>query len=137
MNLARQTTRTATIARAVAENTYRRAVRRVCRIVEDSGGQFSGLVAQTAQYKARSVVIDDPDAASVLTYHSVTAARAWEGPADKALGRAVRRVTRAMGTLLEDCAVQGSLQLLLEFSATGHPQALPPAVAENIRARMS
>lgn len=133
--LARQSARTATIARAVAERTYRRAVCRVCRIVEDAGGQFSGLVAQTAQYKARSVVVTDPDAATVLTYHAVTAARAWEGRADEALARAVRRVTRAMGTLLEDCAVQCSLNLLLEIAATGHPQALPPDVAENIRAR--
>ncbi len=134
--LARANSRTAVIARAVAEHFYRRAVLRTCRIVEDAGGQFSGLVARTAQAKARSVLTDESDSRAVIAYHSVIAARDWEGPADEALGRAVRHVARAMGTLLEDHAVRMGLQLLLEIAATGHPQALPPAVAENIKARV-
>lgn len=136
LNLVNANSRTAVIGRAVTEHFYRRAVRRVCRIVEDAGGTFSGLVALTAQAKARSVLTDESDSLAVIGYHSVIAARHWEGPADEALGRAVRHVARAMGTLLEDHAVRLSLQLLTEIAATGHPEALPPAVAENVKARL-
>jgi hypothetical protein len=55
---------------------------------------------------------------------------------DDALWRAVRRVAEALGTLLENHAVRFALELLLEIAATGHPEALSPEVAENIKARV-
>ncbi len=54
----------------------------------------------------------------------------------RALQQAVRHVTEALGTLLENHAVRFALQLLLEIAATGHPEALSSEVAENIRARV-
>lgn len=73
---------------------------------------------------------------AVIGYHSVIAARTWEGPADEALQEAVRYVTEALGTLLENHAVVCALQLLMEIAASGHPEALSSEVAENIRARI-
>lgn len=135
--LRRANSRSSMIARAVTEHFYRRAVRRVCSIVEDAGGQFSGLVARTAQCKARSILLEESDSRAVINYHAIIAAREWDrGPADEALNRAVRRATRAMDTLLEDHAVRHALQLLSELTASGHPQALSPAVMENIKARV-
>lgn len=136
MSLAQANSRTALIGRTTTERYYRRAVRRVARIVEEEGGCFGGLVARTAQYKARSILRDEPDSVAVIAYHATLAAREWEGPADDALQRAVRRVSRAVGTLLEDHAVGMSLQSLLEIAESGHPQALPPEVAERIKRRM-
>lgn len=134
-SLRQANSRSSTIARAVTEHFYRSAVRRVCRIVEDAGGQFSGLVARTTQFRVRTV-LDEPDSRPVINYHAIIAARHWDGPADEALNRAVRRVVRAMDTLLEDHAVRISLQLLSELTASGHPQALSPAVIENIKDRV-
>lgn len=110
--------------------------RRVRAIVEDAGGQFTGLVALTAKAKARSVLVDESDSRAVITYHSTIAARTWEGPADEALQHAVRHVTEAVGTLLENHAVGFALQLLLEIAASGNPEALSPEVAENIKERI-
>lgn len=136
MNLAQANSVTAVIACAVTDYYHRRAVRRVRRIVEDAGGEFTGLVALTAKAKARSVLVDESDSRAVIGYHSVIAARTWAGPADDALRRAVRHVTVAVGTLLEDHAVRFALQLLLEIADSGHPEALTPEVAEIIRARV-
>lgn len=136
MNLAQANSVTAVVACAVTDYYHRRAVRRVRRIVEDAGGEFTGLVALTARAKARSVLVDESDSRAVIGYHSVIAARDWQGPADEALQEAVRHVTEAVGTLLENHAVGFALQLLLEIAATGHPEALSPEVAENIRARV-
>lgn len=138
MNLAQANSVSAVIACAVTEHFSRRAVNRICRIVEDAGGrhEFSGLVALTAQSKVQSVLKDEPDSVAVINYHSVIAARDWQGPADDALQRAVQHVAQSLGTLLEDHAVRFALQLLLEISATGHPEALSPEVTENIRERM-
>jgi hypothetical protein len=132
--LSRQNSRTNAIARAVTERYYRSAVRAVCQYVEDAGGQFSGLVALTAQSKVRATLNEH---ASIVGYHATQAASDWgSGPADDELRRAVRRVTRSIGTLLPRHAVRLSLDLLLEIAASGHPEALPPEVAENIRARV-
>lgn len=136
MNLAQANSVTAVVACAVTDRYHRRALRRVRAIVEDAGGQFTGLVKLTAKAKARSVLVDESDARAVITYHSTIAARTWEGPADEALQHAVRHVTDAVGTLLENHAVRFALQLLLEIAASGHPEALSPAVAENIRERV-
>ncbi len=100
------------------------------------GVEFTGLVKLTAKAKARSVLLDESDSRAVIGYHSVIAARTWEGPADDALRRAVRHVTEAVGTLLEDHAMRFALQLLLEISASGHPEVLTPEVAENIKRRI-
>jgi hypothetical protein len=137
MNLAQANSITAVVACAVTDRYHRRAVRRVRRIVEDAGGQFTGLVALTAKAKARSVLVDESDSRAVIGYHSVIAARTWAGPADEALQRAVRHVTDAVGALLEDHAMRHALQLLLEIAASGHPEALSPAVAESIKSRMN
>lgn len=136
MNLAQANSITAVIACAVTDRYHRRAVRRVRVIVEDAGGQFVGLVKLTAKAKARSVLVDESDTRAVIAYHSTIAARTWEGPADEALQEAVRYVTEALGTLLENHAVVCALQLLMEIAASGHPEALTPEVAENIRQRM-
>lgn len=134
MNLAQANSVTAVIACRVTEFYRTRAVNRVCRIVEDAGGCFGGLVARHAQHKAREV-LEESDNRAVIAYHSTIAAREWAGPADDALQRAAHRVTVAVGTLLEDHAVAGALIALCEMAGTC-PEALSPEVAENIRARV-
>lgn len=113
-----------------------RTVPRPRASVEDAGGQFTGLVALTAKAEARSVLMDESDARSLITYHSTIAARTWEGPADEAIQWSVHHVTEAVGTLLKDHAVPFALQLLLEIAATGHPEALSPEMAANIRGQV-
>ena len=69
-----QNSRANTIARKVNTALYKQAVSRVCAIVEDAGGQFSGLKARTAQAKVRSVLNEDP-IRHVVLYHATAAAR--------------------------------------------------------------
>lgn len=134
MNLAQANSVVPVIVCAVTERYRTRAVNRVCRIVEEEGGQFSGLVARTARYKAQSA-LDESDARAVITYHSIIAARAWAGPADDALEQCAHRVRKAVGTLLEDHAVAQALKLLCELAGVC-PKALPAEVAERIRKRL-
>lgn len=101
--LTTQTTRANTIVRAVTSALTNHAARTVRSIVEDAGGDFSGLAALTARAKVRSVLNEDP-IRHVIQYRATVGARDWQGPADAALQRAARRVTRAIGSLLPDTA---------------------------------
>jgi len=53
MSLAQANNVTAVVACAVTDYYHGRAVRRVRRIVEDAGGEFTGLVAPTARARAQ------------------------------------------------------------------------------------
>lgn len=132
--LARQTSRSNTIARAVTSALYKRAVCRVCAAVEDAGGQFSGLTARTAQAKVRAVLNEDHNR-HVVFYHATLAARDWDGPADTALQRGARRAIRAIGALLPDMAYLSAARLLVDLAGS-HPEALTPEVARHVRARV-
>lgn len=132
----RQCARTNAIARATTDSLYRSAVRRVRRYVEDAGGTWAGLLADSARAKVRSVLVDESESRAVVHYHSVVAAGQWGGdPADEELRRAVRRVCRALGTLLPNHAACLSLDLLLSLAGV-HPGSLTLEQAERIRASL-
>lgn len=131
-----QCARTNAVARAVTEYLYRSAVRRVRRYVEDAGGIWAGLLADSARAKVRSVLTDETDSRAVVHYHSVVAAGQWgNDPADEELRRAVRRVRCALGTLLPNHAACLSLDLLLSLAGV-HPGSLTREQAERIRASL-
>jgi hypothetical protein len=133
----RQCARTNAVARVVTEYLYRSAVRRVRRYVEDAGGTWAGLLADSARAKVRSVLKDEDESRAVIHYHSVVAAGRWAdyGPADDELRHAVRRVRCALGTLLPNHAACLSLDLLLSLAGV-HPGSLTPEQAERIRASL-
>lgn len=129
----RQCARTNAVARAVTEHLYRSAVRRVRCYVEDAGGTWAGLLADTARAKVRSVLKDEDESRAVIQYHSVMEAGRWADyrPADDELRHAVRRVRRSLGALLLNHAACLSLDLLLSLAGV-HPGSLTPEQAERI-----
>lgn len=129
-----QTTRANTIARAATSMLYKLAVGRVCAVVEDAGGEFSGLAALTARAKVRAVLNEDP-MRHVIQYHATDAARGWQGPADAALQRAARRAVRGIGPLLGDIACQNAARLLVDLAGS-HPEHLSVAVARHVKRRI-
>lgn len=132
--IARQDSRAHTVARSVTTALCKQAVNRVCAVVKDAGGTFSGLTACTAQAKVRSVFNEDT-LRHVIQHHPALSARDWRGRADDALQRATHRAVRAIGPLLGDKAYLSAARLLVELTGS-HPQALSPEVAEHVKRRM-
>lgn len=132
--LSRQASRASAIARAVTEQHYRSAIRRVRSMVIDAGGTWGGLLALTAKAKARAMLNEVPNQAVVM-YHATRAASDWSGPADTALPCATRRVTATIGRLLPDTVMLFTARFLIDLAGS-HPEHLTPEAAENIKARL-
>jgi len=135
MNLAQQTSRANTIARAVTTLLSKSAARRVRALVEDAGGTWAGLLAVTATAKVRAT-LNEPENAAVIHYHSVSATREWPaGSADDALQPVACRVARRIGPLLPNSAMLFAARLLVDLAGS-HPEHLTPAEARNVKARV-
>lgn len=133
--LTRQTSRANAITGAVTDHYTQRTLRRVRALVEDSGGRWSRDVARVARAKVRSTLIDEAHVRHVIQYHATDAAVNWSGDtADRALRRAVRRASGAIGTLVDQMATLGACRLLVETA--GLPGMLTPDAADALRARL-